>query len=209
MYILFHTSRQVYIVKDLLSGPAPWLFIMLNLLCLFYTDLSELTIQFIYKDQRFPLSYILYQYKLLPWIWLNLTIYIQLSMKLISHYLQLHGMHVYNSFTRRLYTCKSIFFLIFHNILLRSILKDINVIEMTASILHNNQNCKELGPIKWDNFIMFIITCNFQTEKKMGFTWYIIFSPNELKIWDRLKKSMPFSLPYMQHSIPSKLAVCL
>lgn len=53
---------------------------------------------------------------------------------------------------------------------------------MTASILHNNQNCKELGPIKWDNFIMFIITCNFQTEKKMGFTWYIIFSPNELKI---------------------------
>lgn len=77
---------------------------------------------------------------------------------------------------------KSIFFQIFHNILLRSILKDINVIEMTASILHNNQNCKELGPIKWDNFIMFIITCNFQTEKKMGFTWYIIFSPNELKI---------------------------
>lgn len=90
-------------------------------------------------------------------------------------------MHVYNSFTRRLYT-KAFFFLIFHNILLRSILKDINVIEMTASILHNNQNCKELGPIKWDNFIMFIITCNFQTEKKMGFTWYIIFSPNELKI---------------------------
>lgn len=77
---------------------------------------------------------------------------------------------------------KSIFFKIFHNILLRNILKDINVIEMTASILHNNQNCKELGPIKWDNFIMFIITCNFQTEKKMGFTWYIIFSPNELKI---------------------------
>lgn len=37
---------------------------------------------------------------------------------------------------------------------------------MTASILHNNQNCKELGPIKWDNFIMVIITCNFQTEKK-------------------------------------------
>lgn len=57
-----------------------------------------------------------------------------------------------------------------------------HAIEMTASILHNNQNCKELGPIKWDNFIMFIITCNFQTEKKMGFTWYIIFSPNELKI---------------------------
>lgn len=49
---------------------------------------------------------------------------------------------------------KSIFFQIFHNILLRSILKDINVIEMTASILHNNQNCKELGPIKWDNFII-------------------------------------------------------
>lgn len=80
------------------------------------------------------------------------------------------------------YTQKHFFFNISQYILLRSILKDINVIEMTASILHNNQNCKELGPIKWDNFIMFIITCNFQTEKKMGFTWYIIFSPNELKI---------------------------
>lgn len=37
---------------------------------------------------------------------------------------------------------------------------------MTASILHNNQDCKELGPIEWNDFIMFIITCNFQTEKK-------------------------------------------
>lgn len=66
--------------------------------------------------------------------------------------------------------------------IIKKYFKRYNVIEMTASILHNNQNCKELGPIKWDNFIMFIITCNFQTEKKMGFTWYIIFSPNELKI---------------------------
>lgn len=52
---------------------------------------------------------------------------------------------------------------------------------MTASILHNNQDCKELGPIEWNDFIMFIISCNFQTEKKIRFTWYINFLPNELK----------------------------
>lgn len=62
-------------------------------------------------------------------------------------------MYVYNLFIRRLYICKSIFLKIFYNILLRSILKDINVIEMIVS--------KELGLIKWDNFIMFIIICNF------------------------------------------------
>lgn len=111
MYILFHTSRQVYIVKDLLSGPAPWLFIMLNLLCLFYTDLSELTIQFIYKDQRFPLSYILYQYKLLPWIWLNLTIYIQLDQHEADKSLSITTWHACIQFIYQKIIHKSIFFL--------------------------------------------------------------------------------------------------
>lgn len=70
---------------------------------------------------------------------------------------------------------------------------------MTASILHNNQDCKELGPIKWNDFIMFIITYMYLSNwKKNGIyrTWYIIFFTKwieNLRLF--LKKGMPFSLP--------------